>query len=133
MRNDVVILGGGVGGTVVANLVAKEVADAARVTVVDPTGIHVYQPGFLYVAVGHEQPTALQREESQLLRQEVKLVVDPATFSDPGARRVVLRWGRTLRYGELVIATGSRTVMEQVPGGIAAHDFYTMAGAVRLH
>jgi sulfide:quinone oxidoreductase len=132
MRNDVLILGGGVGGTVAANLISKEAGEAARVTLVDPTGIHVYQPGFLYVAVGQEQPTALQREESHLLRKEVKLVVDPATFIDPGSRRVVLRSGRTLRYDELLIATGSRTVMELVPGGIAAHDFYTMAGAVRL-
>jgi sulfide:quinone oxidoreductase len=133
MRNDVLILGGGVGGTVVANLVAKDVGESARITLVDPTGIHVYQPGFLYVAVGHEQPTALQREESRLLRKEVKLVVDAATVIDPVAHKVVLRSGRTLRYDELVIATGSRTVMDEVPGGIAAHDFYTMAGAVRLH
>ena len=132
MLNDVLILGGGVGGTIVANLVAKELGDGARITLVDPTGIHVYQPGLLYVAVGQEQPTAIQRAESHLLRKEVKLVVDPATYIDPNARRVVLRSGRTLRYDELVIATGSRTVMEEVPGGIAAHDFYTMQGAVRL-
>ena len=117
MLNDVLILGGGVGGTIVANLVAKELGDSARITLVDPTGIHVYQPGFLYVAVGQEQPTAIQRAESHLLRKEVKLVVDPATYIDPNARRVVLRSGRTLRYDELVIATGSRTVMEEVPGG----------------
>ena len=132
MGNDVVILGGGVGGTIVANLVAKEVGDRARITLVDPTGIHVYQPGFLYVAVGQEQPTSIQRAESQLLRDDVKLVIDTATLVDPEARKVILKSGRTLRYDELLLATGSRTVMDEVPGGIAAHDFYTMQGAVRL-
>jgi sulfide:quinone oxidoreductase len=132
MNNDVLILGGGVGGTVVANLVAKEVEGKARITLVDPTGIHVYQPGFLYIAVGKEQPAAIQRAESDLLRKEVKLVVDTATLIDPTARKVILKSGRSLRYDELVIATGSRTVMDEVPGGIAAHDFYTLQGAMRL-
>src|SRR5690348_3721682 len=117
MGNDVVILGGGVGGTIVANLVAKGAGDHANVTVVDPTGVHIYQPGFLYVAVGRERAQALQRPEAQLLRHDIELVVDRATRVDPAARQVVLESGRTLRYDELLLATGSRTVMGEVPGG----------------
>jgi sulfide:quinone oxidoreductase len=132
MGNDVLILGGGVGGTIVANLVAKGVGDRARVTLVDATGTHVYQPGFLYVAVGQEKPSALKRPEVDLLRPNVKLVVERVTRIDPAVRKVVLSSGRTLRYDELLIATGSRTVMEEVPGGAGAHDFYTMDGATRL-
>ena len=133
MGNDVLILGGGVGGTIVANLVAREVGDRARITLVDSTGFHVYQPGFLYVAVGNEQPAALKRPEAGLLLHDVKLIVDCATLVQPGVRKVVLKSGRTLRYDELVLATGSRTVMGEVPGGLAAHDFYTLDGAMRLH
>jgi sulfide:quinone oxidoreductase len=132
MRNDIVVLGGGVGGTLVANLMAKELGEKARITLVDSTGIHVYQPGFLYVAVGQEKPSALKRAEARLLRREVKLVVDYATLIDPSVRRVVLKSGHTLRYDELVIATGSRTVMAEVPGAMGAHDFYTLDGAIRL-
>src|SRR5712691_11810003 len=132
MSNDVLILGGGVGGTIVANLVAKEVGDRARVTLVDATGTHVYQPGFLYVAVGQQHASAIQRPEAGLLRDGVKLVIDTATLVDPKARKVVLKSGRTLRYDQLLLATGSRTVMGEVPGGLAAHDFYTLEGAERL-
>ena len=132
MTAEVVVLGGGVGGTIVANLVAKQTSGKAHVTVVDTTGIHVYQPGFLYVAVGQEKPSALERLESKLLRQDVTLIVDGATRVDPAARRVELESGRTLPYDQLVLATGSRTVMNEVPGGTAAHDFYTMTGAKRL-
>jgi sulfide:quinone oxidoreductase len=133
MRNDIIVLGGGVGGTLVANLIAKEVGDQARITLVDSTGIHVYQPGFLYVAVGQEKPSALKRDEARLLRREIKLVIDCATQIDPAAHKVVLKSGHTLRYDELVLATGSRTVMAEVPGGLGAHDFYTLDGAMRLH
>jgi len=133
MSNDVLILGGGVGGTIVANLVAKEVGDHARITVVDTTGVHVYQPGFLYVAVGQDDPEALKRDESSLLRREVKLVVDRATFVNTTTQKVVLTSGRAMRYDELLLATGSRTVLDEVPGGAGAHEFYTLEGAVRLH
>ena len=132
MPSEVLILGGGVGGTIVANLVAKQSAGHAHVTVVDATGIHVYQPGFLYVAIGQEQPEALKRPEAKLLRHDISLVVDRAIRVDPAAQKVTLESGRTLRYDQLLLSTGSRTVMEEVPGGLGAHDFYTMAGAQRL-
>jgi sulfide:quinone oxidoreductase len=132
MAADVVILGGGVGGTIVANLVAKQSSGRAHVTVVDATGIHVYQPGFLYVAIGQEQPSALQRAEAHLLRRGVSLIVDVATRVDPIGQKVLLESGRTLRYDQLLLATGSRTLMDEVPGANEAHDFYTMDGAVRL-
>jgi len=129
---EVVILGGGVGGTIVANLVAKKSSEKAHVTVVDTTGIHVYQPGFLYVAVGQEQPSALQRPERSLLRDDVTLVIDQATKVDTVARKVLLESGRVLPYDQLLLATGSRTVMDEIPGAGDAFDFYTMSGAVRL-
>ena len=132
MPAEVVILGGGVGGTVCANLVAKSAHDSAHVTVVDATGTHVYQPGFLYVAVGKEKPGALQHPEHDLLRSDVSLVVDRATQVDAKAQTVHLASGRSLHYDQLVLATGSRTVMEEVPGATGAHEFYTMAGAQRL-
>jgi len=132
MAAEVVILGGGVGGTIVANLVAKKSSGKAHVTVVDATGTHVYQPGFLYVAVGKEQPSSLQRDETSLLRNDVTLVVDRAVRVDPVARTVQLESGRTLRYDQLLLATGSRTVMDEVPGAKDVHDFYTMEGAIRL-
>ena len=133
MAAEVVILGGGVGGTLTANLVARHAGGQAHVTVVDFTGRHVYQPGFLYVAVGQEKPANLSREETRLLRKDVDLVTDAAVAVDPAGRTVRLASGRTLTYDYLVLATGSRTVMDEVPGAGAAYDFYTMDGAVRLH
>ena len=132
MAAEVVVLGGGVGGTMCANLIAKRSGGSAHVTVVDATGKHVYQPGFLYVAVGQERPAALERPESHLLRHDVTLIVDRASRVDPMAQKIFLESGRAVRYDHLVLATGSRTVMNEVPGGGAAHDFYTMYGAIHL-
>jgi sulfide:quinone oxidoreductase len=132
MAAQVIVLGGGVGGTVAANLIARDSDGRARVSVVDSTGTHVYQPGFLYVAVGQERTANLRRPETQLLRKDISLVVDAAVRVDPAARSVQLSSGRKLEYDYLLLATGSRALMDEVPGAKDAHDFYTMDGAERL-
>lgn len=131
----VVILGGGVGGTIVANLLAKKLRpDEAGITVVDKTGKHVYQPGFVYVAFENEKPRKLVRDERKLLRKRVKLVVGEAVKIDPEAKRVDLADGRSLEYDRLVVALGARLTPSELPGfEEAAHHFYSLEASVKLH
>ncbi|GIU99028.1 MAG: pyridine nucleotide-disulfide oxidoreductase [Actinomycetota bacterium] len=129
----VVVLGGGVGGTLVANLLAKELGREGRVTVVDPTGMHHYQPGYLYVALGQANGRWLVRDERTLLRREVDLAVERATKIEPDAGLVHLERGGKLEYDYLVLATGARLVPELVPGlREGSHEFYSLEGAQRL-
>ena len=129
----IVILGGGVGGTLAANLLVDRLGDAATVTVVDPTGMHAYQPGFLYVALGQANGRWLGRDERTLLDRKVDLVIETADRIDPVARTVHFASGGSIAYDYLVVATGSRTVPEQIPGFVGAgQEFYTLAGALRL-
>lgn len=129
----VVVLGGGVGGTLTANLLSKELGRDASVSVVDPTGMHVYQPGFLYVALGQANGRWLARDERTLLRRDVDLVVEAAEWIDPGRGFVTLERGGNLPFDFLVLATGARLVPDDVPGlREAAHDFYSLEGALRL-
>jgi sulfide:quinone oxidoreductase len=133
MATRVVVLGGGVGGTLVANLISKELGNDGRVTVLDPAGMHVYQPGFLYVALGQANGRWLTQDERHLLRKDVELVIDGALKIDPEARTVTLARGGTLAYDFLVVATGSRLAREEIPGLVeGAHDFYSLNGAIRL-
>jgi sulfide:quinone oxidoreductase len=134
----VVVLGGGVGGTLVANLIARKLrkpiaAGTAAVTVIDSTGRHAYQPGYMYIAMGHERPEHLVRPEKGLLDHNVNLVVDDAVRIDAEARAVELTSGERLRYDQLVIATGSRIVPEEIEHfGDEAHHFYTAEASARL-
>jgi sulfide:quinone oxidoreductase len=128
----VVVLGGGVGGTLAANLLDKELRGEATVTVVDGTGMHVYQPGFLYVALGQANALWLARDERTLLRKNVELVIEQATKVDPEKQTVALAHGGTLPYDYLVLATGSRLDRDAVPGYGDSHDFYSLEGALRL-
>lgn len=133
-RRRVLVLGGGVGGTLVANLLARKLGrNEATVTVLDETGQHVYQPGFLYVAFGDEEPEDIQRPERKLLGRRVELIRDRAVRILTQERRVETEEHGSVPYDFLVIATGSHLDPDAIPGlAAAAHHFYTAAGAEAL-
>lgn len=133
MPAKVVVLGGGVGGTLAANLLSKELGRDGKVSVVDPTGMHHYQPGYLYLALGQTNGRWLVRDERTLLRKEVDLVVEKATKVDVEAGAVRLERGGSLDYDYLVMATGARLVPDQIPGLVeGSYEFYSLEGAQRL-
>jgi len=133
MPANVVVLGGGVGGTLTANLISKELGRDAHVTVVDPSGMHVYQPGFLYVAMGQANGRWLMRDERTLLRRDVDLAVERAIRIDADGGIVELERGGRLAWDHLVIATGARLVPDQIPGlSQGAFGFYSLEDAERL-
>jgi sulfide:quinone oxidoreductase len=134
----VLVLGGGVGGTLAANLLARRLrrridAGEVAITLVDEGGEHVYQPGFMYIAMGNERPENLHRPERSLLDRRIELVIAEATRIDAPARTVELESGDRIGYDWLVIATGSRIVPEEVPHfDTEAHHFYGADAAARL-
>jgi sulfide:quinone oxidoreductase len=129
----VVVLGGGVGGTLVANLLSKALRRDVTVTVVDPTGMHVYQPGFLYLALGQANGRWLARDERTLLRSDVDLAIERAVGIDADGGAVQLERGGSLPFDYLVISTGARLVPERIPGLVrGGFDFYSLEGAQRL-
>ena len=134
----VLILGGGVGGTIVANLVSRKLrsqidAGEVEVTVVDQSGNHVYQPGFMYITFGNEKEQGLSRPERSLLDDRVKLVVGEVTRIDEATHSVTMASGESLGYEHLVLATGSRIAPEEIEHfDSQAHHFYTAQAARRL-
>ncbi|MGK2851272.1 MAG: NAD(P)/FAD-dependent oxidoreductase [Candidatus Limnocylindrales bacterium] len=134
----IVILGGGVGGTLTANLIVRklrhqiDVGDA-EVMVIDSTGNHVYQPGFMYIAMGGERAANLTRPERSLLDHRVTLLVGDVVRVDETTRQIHLADGMTLGYDHLVLATGSRIVPEAIEHfAEEAQHFYTAEAAARL-
>ena len=134
----VLVLGGGVGGTLVANLISRKIkkqidAGEADVTVIDERGEHVYQPGFMYIAMGNQDPRSLRMPERRLLDDRVKLVIGAVTGIDETASQVELADGSRLDYTELILATGSRILPETIEHfEQEAHHFYSERAAQRL-
>jgi sulfide:quinone oxidoreductase len=134
----ILIVGGGVGGTLTANLLVKKLRarigrGEVEVKLVDSTGQHVYQPGFMYIAMGGERAANLERPERSLLDRRVQLVIGQVERVDPEHRVVTLADGRPLGYDQLVLATGSRIVPEAIAHfDSEAQHFYTAEAAARL-
>ena len=134
----ILILGGGVGGTLTANLLARKLRaridrGETEIVVVDAHGQHVYQPGFMYIAMGGERASNLQRPERSLLDKRVALVIGEVERIDEVRQLVTLSNGLLLVYDRLVIATGSRIVPEAIEFfDTEAQHFYTAEAAANL-
>jgi sulfide:quinone oxidoreductase len=134
----ILILGGGVGGTLAANLLVRKLRaridrGEVEIIVVDATGQHVYQPGFMYIAMGGERASNLQRPERSLLDKRVTLLIGEVAKVDDVRKVVTLTNGLPLAYDQLVLATGSRIVPEAIEHfAQEAYHFYTAEAAARL-
>jgi sulfide:quinone oxidoreductase len=126
---------GGTGGTLVANLLAKKLKNKeAEITLVSASNRHLYQPGWLYVPFGKQDPRTLSKPVASLLRKRVKLIIGKVQQLDSEKQQVVLEDGQSLEYDYLVIATGSQVAPEDVPGfSEGAHYFYTEEASFKLH
>jgi len=134
----ILILGGGVGGTLTANLLVKKLRarvdrGEVEIVVVDATGQHVYQPGFMYIAMGGEHASNLSRPERSLLDKRVTLVIGEVARVDAERHLVTLADGTALGYDHLVLATGSRILPEAIEHfDTQAQHFYTAEAAAEL-
>ncbi|MCL6556532.1 MAG: NAD(P)/FAD-dependent oxidoreductase [Burkholderiales bacterium] len=135
----IVIVGGGTGGTVAANHLARHLAEEirqhkAKIVLLSASPRHMYQPGLLYVAFGQMMPNELYRDEASLLEQTVEFHVDPVERFELDKNQLLTRSGKIYDYDVLIIATGCRIVPEEIPGlNEGAEHFYTEEGAVRLY
>jgi sulfide:quinone oxidoreductase len=132
--SEIIVLGGGVGGTLVANLLARRLGrDHAHITVIDRSGRHIYQPGWLYLPFDSAPTAQLERAERGLLSRKIDLVVGDVRRIDRAARQIELADGARYSYDWLVVATGARLAPEAVPGyAEGAHHFYSAEAALRL-
>lgn len=112
MAERVLIVGGGTGGTMLANALSPHRFD---VTVVTANPTHVFQPALLYIAFDHTG-VGITRNETHLLRRSVRLVQEPVTDIDLAEKHVRLADGGRLDYDRIVIATGITTDPGQIPG-----------------
>jgi sulfide:quinone oxidoreductase len=134
----ILIVGGGMGGTILANNLARRLTNEMRsgkvkLTMLSASDQHMYQPGLLYLAIGRMTPDELYRDQASLLEPGIDFHVDPVEEFRLDKNEVKAKSGKTYGYDIIAIATGARPSPEDIPGlAEAAEQFYTEESAVRM-
>jgi sulfide:quinone oxidoreductase len=133
----ILIVGGGVAGTLTANYLAMRLREEMRsgkvsVTLVSDREKQLYEPGLLYLIFNRLEEKDITKELKYLLDPQINLVISRAERIDAENNRVELSDG-SIDYDYLVIATGSRIVPDEIPGlEDGGHWFYNLEGAKKL-
>ncbi len=138
MKN-IVILGSGTAGTIMANHLTKKLQkNQWQITLVDQYSSHYYQPGFLFIPFGTYKPEDVKRTVEEFLPKSVHLIKEKIDKIDKDTDTVLLSNGKTVSYDLLIIATGCKTAPEEVIGMKddfwykTIFDFYTFEGSCAL-
>ncbi|MBI3575740.1 MAG: NAD(P)/FAD-dependent oxidoreductase [Gammaproteobacteria bacterium] len=125
----VIVLGGGIGGVVVASRLRKRLRREHRVILVEREVNHLFQPSLLWLMTGARTAEAIQRPVARLARRGVELVHGEIETINPKLRSVRVA-GREIQGDYLVVALGAEYAPETIPGlAETGHNFYTLAGA----
>lgn len=128
----VIVLGGGIGGVVVASRLRKQLRREHRVILVEREVNHLFQPSLLWLMTGARTAEAIQRPVAQLARRGIELVHGEIEAINPKLCSVHVA-GQEIQGDYLVVALGAEYAPGTIPGLMqAGHNFYTLEGAQAL-
>lgn len=135
---DLVILGAGTAGTMMANHLKKALPDEWKITVVDKNKAHYYQPGFLFVPFDIYKPEQVVKSIDEFIPKGVNLIRKEVDRINKDDDHLVFMDGATLDYDLLIVATGTDIAPDEIEGMLGHHwqesvfDFYTFDGSSKL-
>lgn len=136
---DLLILGAGTSGTMMANLLNKKLDKSDwRISIVDKEKTHYYQPGFLFVPFDIYKPKQVKKSIDKYIPKGVNLIREQIDKINKDDNTVILKNGDRLNYDILIIATGTDIAPEEIEGMLGDHwqrdvfDFYTYDGSKKL-
>lgn len=137
MKN-LLILGAGSAGTMMANHLTGKLPQEWKITMVDQREKHYYQPGFLFLPFRIYEPKDCFKSITEYIPKGIEYIQQGIEQIKGNENKVILGDGTSIAYDLLIIATGSRIAPEEVEGmsGPEWHqsvfDFYTFEGASNL-
>lgn len=112
---DVVIVGGGSAGIACAASLLKRQTDLS-VTIIEPSGVHYYQPGWTLVGAGVFKPQTTCRAMADVMPRKARWIRQAASAFQPESNIVTLDDGTVIAYRTLVVAPGLKLDWNAIPG-----------------
>ncbi len=134
----ILILGAGTAGTATAHKLRRRLAQDWDIAVVDPSDVHLYQPGLLFLPFGDETVDRIVRSRGSTLGNGITWHKAAVEGIDTEQQRVDLSDGQRLSYDFLIVASGSDIRPDMIDGMLgdgwrkSVFDFYSLEGAKAL-
>jgi sulfide:quinone oxidoreductase len=134
---NIVILGGGFGGVVAAETLAKQIPKEHQITLVSPSPKFIFYPQLVRLAFGKCEPDDISFDlREAMVDRRVRFIQAEAPRIKPESRRVVLAHGEVdgdLPYDYLIVAIGRRLATERITGFFEhSHHLLTVEGALKF-
>ncbi len=114
---EVVVLGAGLGGTLMAFELAPELRPEDRLTVIGEGSRYHFVPSNPWVAVGWRTRRDIETDLTEVMRKKhARFLTDGAARVHPGENRIEMTGGESVPYDYLVIATGPDLAFDEIAG-----------------
>lgn len=114
---EIVVLGAGLGGTIMAYELLPALRDGDRLTVIGQSDRYHFVPSNPWVAIGWRDRREVEIDiKSVMARKNIAFISIGAKRVHPDQNRIELSDGGTLHYDYLVIATGPELAFDEIPG-----------------
>ncbi len=114
-KHQIVIIGGGTGGIMVAAQLLKA-RKGLDIAMIEPSGTHVYQPAWTLVGAGLMKKSATLKNEKRFIPKKVSWIKEYVENIDPDSMEVTLRSGDKVAYEYLIVAPGIQINLDGIEG-----------------
>ncbi len=114
-KHSIVIVGGGTAGISVAARLAKS-APKPDIAIIEPSEKHHYQPLWTLVGGGVFDREVTERDEADLIPDDVTWIREKAKTFEPEKNQVTLANGDVVKYDQLIVAAGIQLNWDKVKG-----------------
>jgi len=123
---DIVVLGAGLSGTLMALELMPQLRREDRLTLIGQSDRYHFVPSNPWVAIGWRKRADIEADlPSVMRRKNIRFLSTGAKRVDPAGNRIELEDGAVVTYDYLVIATGPDLAFDEIPG--LGPDGYTQS------
>lgn len=128
----ILILGGGTGGLVAANMLRKKLSKEHKIILIDKNDKHIYAPSFLWLMLGKRKAEKIQKSLCLLSKKGINFVNEEIIKIEP-KKKIVKTTKSEFNYDYLVISLGAELASEKINGlSKAGYNLYYIENVEKL-